>query len=412
MPSPSRTADVIEGRVARSPDPRRRLRPASRVPWMRYPVTLVLGIQYGLFVVAPAFIEEPSSSFVIRVPLVALGISLYIEWVASRTRPSLTRARPPTASMGLGIGLVGVGALVVQTMLGAGTYAAQVGQQSTSPLASLLTPFAPWALIGAALILYNWWQGGCSRRWALAMLGTLALSELLWSVVAIGRSAPGMQFGFAVAIGAVIVGLIRLRHLALVLLIGLLAWPVLFTLRQDTRRSASSPQALQLQDARERLRLDRLLAYAEHVRVPTDDLLPPLQILRYGLIPRALDPDRPPLAVGSLFSLAVGSTPENSVSFTTLGSLYSQGGWPWVVVYSALVTIFVTALLKRAGPWAFVAATCAVWELLWIETNYPQNVTGFLQVMVSMSGAYLALRAWHVLFVRQWKPRSDPVSVV
>jgi hypothetical protein len=371
---------------------------------------LVLVLQYGLLVLLPALADGSRSSFVYRVPLAAIGVSAYIEWVASRFKPHRSYARPPTALMGLAVGIVGAVATVVQTTMGAGTYAAQIGQQSTSPLASLSTPFSSWAVVGAALVLYSWSHDGCSRREALAILGGLILFELIWSATAVGRTAPGFQYALAVVTGAVIVRLIRLPHVAIGVIIVLLAWPVIFQLRQQNRLSASANSpAVRLEDASERLRLDALLAYAEHIRVPPDKLPSPLDILRFGLIPRALDPGRPELAVGSVFSVAVGSTPQSSVSFTTLGSLYSQGGWPWVLTFSALVASAVASLLRRGGPWAFVATICAVWQLLWIETNYPQNVMGFLQVLVSAGGAYLALRVWGTLFGKVEEPRPEQI---
>lgn len=370
-----------------------------RFRWMKYPVTFVLTLQYGVLVLLPAIIEGDRSSFVFWVPLVAIGVSLYIEWVASRFKRRSSLSRRPTTLTGLAVGLVGVVAIALQTTLGAGTYAAQIGQLRTSALASLLTPFSSWSIVGAALILYSWSHKGCSRRQALAMLGALVLFEVVWSVVAVGRTAPGFQYALTVATGAVIVGLIRLRDVALATLVALVVWPLVFQLRQDTRRSVSGHTPTgQIEEASERLQLDLLLAYAEHIRVPSDELMAPLDILRYGLIPRALDSGRPELAVGSVFSVAVGSTPQSSVSFTTLGSLYSQGGWLWVVTFSALVALVVTVLLYRDSTWAFVVAICTVWQLLWIETNYPQNITGLLQVLVSTAGAYLALRVWGMFF--------------
>jgi hypothetical protein len=362
-------------------------------------VTFALGLQYGLLVLLPAFRRDlPLDSIVVTAPIVVIVISAYLETVARRFRSSAGSGFVPP-SQGLGIAVVGVVATVVQTLLGAGTYASQIGDQDVSPLASLFTPFSYWMLIGASIVIFSWTQGNWSRGKVLAVLGALVGFQLIWSTAVVGITAPGMKFAVVITIAAATLRLFRLRHVVIVTTIAFLVWPQVYELRQVTRFGSVGVEMSEAElneRAGQRLELDRLLEYADTVSIAASQLPTPMEILRFGLIPRVLDPNRPNVAVGSVFSVAIGGSSVSASNFTTVGSLIAIGGWTAIILYSVGAALMVAILLRRNNAWAFAAFALAASELLWIETNYPQNVMAFLQGLVSLAGAYLAVRLWRV----------------
>jgi hypothetical protein len=159
--------------------------------WARFPMTLFLAMEYGLLVIYPAWQHRrPFPSFVFVVPLVVIAIAAYVEWLAKRLSVRRSTKPFPTSRFGFGIGLVGVLATLIQSLLGAGTYAVQVGSDSVSPLANIFTPFASLAQIGAALVIYGWYRGTCTRGRALARLGSLVVMQFAIAVLLIGTTAP------------------------------------------------------------------------------------------------------------------------------------------------------------------------------------------------------------------------------
>jgi hypothetical protein len=375
--------------------------------WARFPMTLFLAMEYGLLVIYPAWQHRrPFPSFVFVVPLVVIAIAAYVEWLAKRLSVRRSTKPFPTSRFGFGIGLVGVLATLIQSLLGAGTYAVQVGSDSVSPLANIFTPFASLAQIGAALVIYGWYRGTCTRGRALARLGSLVVMQFAIAVLLIGTTAPAYEFALAVAFGGVVTKLVSTRQLAIGVVVVLLAWPIVVGFRNQTRSSVTDdPQ--NFIGASARLQDDSLLAAAEHLAISRSAFLTLPGILRYGLVPRFIDVGRPNLDLVHVLSVAMGSTWDNSIGVTTVGSFYLYGGWPATIGYALSVTWILSLLLHRDNAWAFVVSVLIAFQLLWIEGTFPVDVTGLLQSLVSAGGVYLGFRVWSAYRTKRWLARTS-----
>src|SRR5205823_6005720 len=233
--------------------------------------------------------------------------------------------------------LIAVGgfiALIGATLLGTGTYAAQIGSEAASPLASLFTPFQSWTVAGFGLLFGCWARGGVRRR-TVALLAIAAIGvELFVGIAIVGRLAPALSYSLAIAFGATIDGFVRLRLVAIAGLALVIVWPHIYSARNDVRVSAGGKavaSAQALHSAEGRLQLDTELADAQWLTFPAEEKPGPLSILRYGLIPRALDPGRPTLSTGAIVGGLTGHGTLTYYSLTILGSTYLFGGGPLTV---------------------------------------------------------------------------------
>ena len=153
-----------------------------------------------------------------------------------------------------------------------------------------------------------------------------------------------------------------------------------------------------------------LLAYAEDIHISSSALLSPAEIFRYGFIPRAFDSERDEVETGSIFSLAIGGSSHNSVSFTAIGSVYAVGGYLWVMVGSVMVSWGISVALRRDGPWWWAIAILAADRFLWIGTYYPNNVIAFCQGLTSLAFVYLGLYSARMFRRHAFSQPDDAIS--
>jgi hypothetical protein len=373
---------------------------------LRYPVTQLLGLQYLALAVFPAVIYGNTYlPFIVSVLGLALLTTGFVEWLSRAALPrggANVIARYPKPVAVWAITLTGAVATLGSIGLGATTYATQLGLTQASPLTTLLTPLVPWLLFGCAFALASWRVGGMSRKTTLLLIG-FALAVQLTAVLQIGRTASLMSFALAIGAGLVLVGFLRPRWLWVGILVAILAWPTLYSVRNATRQDVAGSQFGPLfgPDAQSRLREDLLLERAAIVgdafSVPQPSAV---DILRFGLIPRALDPNRGEISTSKALNVAMGGNSFSATTFTTLGTIWSlDGGFVGVMIYSGFVAAAFSLVYRRVTPLRIAVAVLLVYNLLWIETTFPDDVAAVLQGLVSLATAWAltaVLRGWKV----------------
>jgi len=364
-------------------------------PALRYPVTLLFALQYVGLAVVPAVINNnPYLPFVLSIAAVGLLAAFLAEWIVGAAAGHLVDAQatryPGMASVWV-VTLIGGLALLGAVLLGAGTYATLVGLTTASPLTTLLTPLAPWLIIGCGFALASWRAGVLSRR-SVIFLITVALASQVVSGLWVAKLAAVMSVALSVAAGMALAGFFRPRWLLVGFGVAIILWPTLYEARNAARgqivaSSVSQPSTL---DASSRLREDLLLQQAAlfgPLKLPQPSAI---DIVRFGLIPRALDPGRGSLPGGTTLSVAVGSTSQSSSTFTVLGTLWSlNGGFPGVILYVGCVALAICIIARRLTPTRLALAMLLVNNLIWIEVTYPDNVAAALQGLISLAIAWL-----------------------
>ncbi|MFJ8580621.1 hypothetical protein [Micromonospora sp. NPDC093277] len=207
---------------------------------------------------------------------------------------------------------------------------------------------------------------------------------------------------FFVASVGVLCGLFRVRGLVIVAAVLLLAWPTIYGIRDDLREDRGVAVSQEV-SAADQLRVDVQLAQVAAIDVPVDLRQPgPADYLRYGLLPRQLDPDRPPITTGSDINQFLGGSANSSYNFLTLGNVYFFGGPLGVVIFYvcwALVAVVLLRWRQAPGP-ARLSLLCFAMggPLLW-SSSYPDTMIAFIQYTVS------ALPVFAVLFATRMPGR-------
>jgi hypothetical protein len=374
----------------------------------------LLAVQYvGLALVPALLFANPDTPFIASIILIALTTALIVEWLLTAPRWKrvgiASTGDDVRASAVWGITLIGAIAALASTLLGARTYASQLGITAAAPIATLLTPFVPWLVFGCAFALAYWRLGRVSLRQMVAVIG-LALVIQLLAVIMLGSSGPLMQLALALGWGFVAVGFFRARWLWVGLAVAALAWMVLFQIQITTRQqiAGSTFGPTSAVDALTRLREDLLLQRAATFGQSLSVEQPgPLVILRFGLIPRALDQDRGALPSGTGLNVALGSSSYSATTFTTLGTIWSlNGGYLGVVVWVGLVSLAFTLFCRRITAARLAFGMLLSYDLVWIESTYPDNLAGLLQGLISLSVALTVL--WVTRF--RHRPLTEPQS--
>ncbi|RLP94457.1 hypothetical protein [Micromonospora sp. CV4] len=370
-----------------------------------YPVSLVVLAPYVLFVLPVAVVyENPDLGFLVRLVGMALAGSMLVETAALLLRRSAhgwdrgVRAandHPRIYAVARGVTTVSIVGDLIGAVVGRGTIFTQVsGNLPNSPLASFSALVSGWSALAVALLIASSLGGRASRRRVGGWLLALALTQVLL-VVMTARSAPLLGFISFLAAATAISGVVRARYVAVVAVVLALAWPALFELRNDIRRGGGVSVSEQV-TADDRLRLDLQMSAAAHHRVPVDLPLPgPVDYLRYGLVPRMLDADRPTISTGVEINQYLGSTATSAYSFLALGNVYFLGGPSAVFIFYGLWSAIVVVLLRTGGaPGPVRIATLCftlAGPLLWSST-YPDSMIAFIQHSVSAVPVFMLLR--------------------
>ncbi|MET8119605.1 hypothetical protein [Micromonospora sp. NPDC005189] len=377
-----------------------------------YPVTVVVLAPYALLILPMAlFYQNPQTGFIVSLVGLALLGSVAVETISRlfgrpdpRWREGIRRAHArytwlyPVARL---VTLISIAANVLGAHLGRGTIVNQVsGELSDGPVALVSTLFSGWQVLGFALLVASYLSGRLSLAklygWLAVLVGAEAYVAMLTAL-----TAPLVGLVFFVAATGALCGVFRLRHLVLCAVVLFLLWPALFAQRNSIREDRGVAVDTQV-TATDRLRLDRQLSVVSGFQVPVDLGQPGVtDYLRYGLVPRVLDPDRPALSTGQRINQYIGGGPTSAYTFLLLGNIWFFDGPIGVIAVHAFWAAVAGVLLRwRGAPGPFrLSLFCLVLSdpLLWSNT-YPDSTISFLQHAVSAIPVFVLL----------WLSRSAP----
>ncbi|MEV4123039.1 hypothetical protein [Micromonospora sp. NPDC049645] len=370
-----------------------------------YPVTVVVLAPYALLILPMAiFYRNPETGFIVSLVGLALLGSVAVETVGRlfgrpdpRWREGFRRAYaryPWLYPIAIVVTLTSITASVLGAYLGRGSIVNQVsGDLSDGPLAVVSTLFSGWRALGFALLVASHLSGRLSRVRLYGWLAVLVGAEVCVAVLT-AVTAPLVALVFFMAATGALCGVFRLRYLALCAVVLFVAWPAVFEHRNSLRQDRGIAVDTQL-TAADRLRLDNQLTVVAGIDVPVDLGQPGLtDYLRYGLVPRVLDPDRPALSTGQQINQYIGGGPTSAFTFLLLGNIWFFDGPTGVVAVNAFWAAVAAVLLRWRGPPGPVRLSlfCLVLfdPLLWSNT-YPDSTISFLQHVVAAMPVFVLL---------------------
>ncbi|WP_030489240.1 hypothetical protein [Micromonospora chokoriensis] len=371
----------------------------------RYPVTVVVLAPYALLILPTAvFYRNPETGFIVSLVGLALLGSVTVETVGrlfgrpdSRWREGFRRAHaryPWLYPIAVVVTLISVFANVLGAHLGRGTIVNQVsGDLSGGSLAMVSTLFSGWTALGFALLVASHLSGRLSRAKLFGWLAVLVGAEAYIAVLT-ARSAPLVALLFFVASTGALCGVFRLRYLALCAVLLFVAWPAVFEHRNALREDRGVAVDTKV-TATDRLRLDSQLSLVAGFDVPVDLGQPGVtDYLRYGLVPRVLDPDRPAISTGQRINQYIGGGPTSAYTFLLLGNIWFFDGAIGVVAVHAFWAAVAAVLLRwrgTPGPIRLSLFCLVLFDpLLWSNT-YPDSTVGFLQHVVAATPVFVLL---------------------
>ncbi|RLP94454.1 hypothetical protein [Micromonospora sp. CV4] len=370
----------------------------------RYPITILVLAPYALLFVPMAVVyANPKSTFILQLLGAALVGTLLVETAALAARPQ-RRWRPGITAVNAShrhlyvvarlVAVISVAASITAAQAGQGTIFTQLGDEvAASPVARVAALSAGWSYLAFALLLASFLGGRANRVRVLCWIGLLVAGQVATAALT-GITSPLFGYLSFIAGAGAICGLFRVREVVLLGAVILLAWPTLFALRNDIRADGGVSVAYDV-TAGDRLRLDLQLTHAAEYDAPVDVGQPgPTEFVRYGLVPRILDPDRPAISTGALINQYLGGTATSSYSFLALGNVYFLVGWLGVPLYYAGWTALAVLLLRaRAAPgpirlslFCFVLAGPLLWS-----SGYPDAMIAFLQHLVAALPVFAVL---------------------
>lgn len=376
-----------------------------------YPVTASVIAPYALLIFPSAILNaNPSLAFLFGVFLIATLTTFFVESFLPLVHSDASPVHKPRRNydhdsrfiVRLAIGLMyfGLVASIITASMGIGTIDSAVGisSASTSSLGTILSLLSGWDIVGTGLFVWSRAQGYVRSRVFLLIISS-AIALKLMHVVMLGITVQLWRYLICVFFLLIFFKLIRFRTIIAVMIIVVVAWPVFFEIRNNTRSDRGVAVSEDV-DASDRIRYDLQIARADGIPPGLDlgQLSNPLDILRYGLIPRFLDPDRGIVATGRLINQYLGGTATSSYTFLPVTTSYILGDWYGTVLLYAWWATFTFFLLRngtRAGPYRTVLfAMLLVGPLNWF-TVHPDSAIGFLQDLVAASPV-LIFMAFHL----------------
>jgi O-antigen/teichoic acid export membrane protein len=375
----------------------------------RFPVSILLAVQYGAMLVFPAIVHHTQPEhLMLTVCGVGIGIAFVIEIMMARIPPG-NRERPRagvTPRSAAVIWMIGIVAQTGVVLIGKVSFGTQLSGGSHSHLTSLFTPLSTWLYFGPVMFLWLWRQGRVTRAAVWVVLG---LSES-WQLLLALRTAVTYEvatFALAMTCIAVLVRFIRLRWVVLSIALIPVLWPPLYHLRNDTRQSQTAAYPISGEaPASQRLREDLNFAHILDLpEVPDSSIRPSLLTeVRFGLLPRFIDSGRSDLQTAKVLSAAEGGNGNSAATLTTLGDAYALQGWWGVALLVASLTLAMGIAVRRRSPWGYMLASILVFSGIWIESTYPDCLAAVLQASVSLVVMAIAITILRLNRTEPWSP--------
>lgn len=377
----------------------------------RYPVTASVVMPYALLILPSGIINDnPALGFIIGVFFIAFLTSLIIEtFLGFVDSKGSERTRAPRdfspykvfiSRLGVFLTFFGLSASLITASLGVGTIDSVVGisTASSSAFVTLLALLSGWDIVGTGLVMWARANGALGgKRFYTIVLAALAMKFV--HVIMLGITVQLWRYLICVFFLLIYFKLIKFRTIIAVMIIVLIAWPVFFQARNDIRADRGIAVSAQV-DASDRLRYDLQIARAEGIPPGIDigQLDNPLEILRFGLIPRFLDSDRGEVSTGRLINQYLGGTATSAFTFLPVTTSYVLGDWYGTVALYAWWSFFTFVLLRngrRTSPYRVaIFAILLVGPLNWF-TVHPDSAIGFLQDCVAALPIFV-LMAFHM----------------
>lgn len=381
----------------------------------RFPTTFIVSAPYVLlFLPLALWNVNPQTDFILQMWGTAVAGTFVIEGsvaliAMAEHRSGRVAAGPPlgalasrwyagrVAVIARGVSVVAIAATLASVLLGAGTLRSQVDAQLPTGAAAVLTPFVSWTSVAIALLIAAHRLGGPDRASTLGWIGALLITQISAAYV----STITIRAAAFVVLLLVLAFLTELVPRSwIVAAVGALAvvWPTVYAIRNQLR-VASGIDVSDDVSATDRLRFDEQIVRAAEYG-PGHDLgqAGPGDVLRYGLVPRFLDPGRDGLSSGNLINEYLGGVSYSSYTFLPVATAwFFWGTLALVLLYASYATVVMMLRPWRSiaeRPFALIVLTLVLsGPLSWFGTP-PDTSIGLLQTLVSTLPVFFLLRLW------------------
>jgi hypothetical protein len=389
------------------------VRAAVRRPALRFTTTLVVAAPYVLLILPMAvWNDTPGTDFIVRTAGLALLGTVAVEGslaLIATAEVRLGRRSAPrpehtdrwdagrVATVARWVAVTAAVTNIVLVSLGGLTLTSQVNSVLPTGVLTLLSPFLSWSYLALALVLAADQLGGMRRassiRWSLMLVGSQVAVAFIRGITAGAATFTVVALTLALA-----TRFVRARWIVATASLGIALWPVVFAVRNDLRRG----DGIAVSDAvtaSDRLRFDEQIVRAQQYGTGHDLGQPDLwAAVRYGLVPRFLDPERPAISSGNAINEFLGGSSFSSYTFLPVATTwFFWGGVVVVLLYAVFAAVMVSlrpwdAIGRR--PIALVLATLLLsGPLAWFSTP-PDASIALLQAAVAASPVVLVLWVW------------------
>lgn len=381
----------------------------SRIPWINrlaqnFPVSVMVASPYLVIILPAAIIFENSSiSFILMTLSLAVITTVSIELFIYLVDPFKRKIfgtpyefvdiehgiKKTKFLLKLGVVVLAIGSLTTNlgASLGTGTIESQIGLTAgAGPIGAVLTLFRSYVITGTALVILAHVRGQCSRKTLWIILGLSLLARIVY-VAQIGITVQLWRYAIALALMLLLFGILKARHLLVILVIILVAWPTIYALRNESRVDRGVAVSSSV-DALDRIRYDLQVTRAVGIE-PGQNIGQPegIEILRYGIIPGFLDSSRGDIATARLINAEIlGGSPDSSYTFLPVATQYVLGGASGIILLYAFWAVGVSILVnyrKRITGFACITLLLIFYEPIGWFSIHPDSIIALMQNLVA-----------------------------
>lgn len=391
---------------------------------LRFPTSSTVAAPYAfLFLPLAIWNDNPGLDFLVQTGAIAVGSAFLVELaialvvVAGRRSGRITTRPEPAgvpwdgsrvAAVARVVTIVSVAANLSALGLGGGTLSSQVAGSGPTAVLSLLSPFVSWSWVSVALVISAHSLGGLSRWSALRWIALLILTQAVAAYVS-NLTARPTAFLVLLLTMLFLTRLVPWTWIASSVGVLVVIWPTVFAIR-NAQREANGVAVDDSISATDRIRFDELIVRAQQYGAGHDLGQPGFwDVFRYGLIPRFLDPDRPPVSSGFLINVFMGGSSFSSDQFLPVATAwFFWGGLATAMIYAGYSVIVLSLRpWRRLGDRPFAIVTFAIilgGPLGWFVTT-PDAPINALQTLVSVLPVFLVLQLW-----ARRTPEAEPTA--
>lgn len=388
--------------------------------YQRFPTTFTLIAPYILLILPTAFVFGNSDVwFLIGVASFALTGTILGELFGMKRR-RYPVSKSTVAEYGPGLFWLSFIAIAVSSVVGVaaayggkGSVAVQIGiaEISSGFFGTVDSITAGWSIVGTGMLFAAYVGGQCSRRSFFFVIILMLLAEVIVSFFT-QITAPLLSRVILVAMLMLLFGLVGVRVVIAAILAALIIWPIMFDYRNELRIQEGVGVSEKV-DAFDRIRFDLQFSRAQELVVPLDiEVTTHLQhpsaidVLRFGIVPRFLDPDRKIVSTGQVINVALGGTATSAYTFGPVTTAYVLEGPVYLATYYFLLAVIVNLIWRRGMKITpirlILLALILNGPLGWFST-FPDASIGTVQSLVS------ALPFLLILFLIRKRKRHSTV---